>query len=87
MGRIKTQLVKRLTKKLMDIHLDEFTEDFGQNKKLVRGWISESSPKIRNIIAGYVTRLKKMGYGGEEFMQKRAPPPRPKTRMPRSNSY
>ena len=35
MGRIKTQLVKRITKKLMVQSSEDFTEDFGHNKSLV----------------------------------------------------
>ncbi len=59
MGRIKTQLIKRLTHQLMEGN-EQFTEDFGQNKLLVSNNISGSSKKIRNVIAGYVTRLVRM---------------------------
>jgi small subunit ribosomal protein S17e len=62
MGRIKTQQIKRITKKLMDSYADEFTTEFSGNKEKVMQRLSGSSAKIRNIIAGYVTRLKKKGY-------------------------
>jgi len=55
MGRIKTSFIKRTSKELMKGN--EFTDDFEKNKKILNG-ISESK-RIRNMIAGYITRLKK----------------------------
>ena len=59
MGRIKTLLVKRIAKKLIKVHSHEFTSDFGTDKKLVDKYTNVSSPKLRNIIAGYTARLVK----------------------------
>lgn len=59
MGRIKTMLIKRKTREIMAEHEKEFTEDFGKNKELVSKFAHVPSKKLRNIIAGYVTRLKK----------------------------
>lgn len=59
MGRIKTQLVKTVTNELFALHKDEFTRDFTENKLLVNRFQNGASKKIRNTIAGYVTRLKK----------------------------
>ena len=56
MGRIKTALIKRLTNELLKEHGDEFKQDYEENKKLVEERLDVSSKKIRNIIAGYVTR-------------------------------
>lgn len=61
MGRIKTQLVKSVTHQLMERHGEVFTTDFNENKKLVEQFAKVPSKKIKNIIAGYVTRLKKSG--------------------------
>jgi small subunit ribosomal protein S17e len=59
MGRIKTDLVKRVTHKLIDKYDGKFTEDFEQNKKIM-GEVSEMpSKKIRNTVAGYITRVVK----------------------------
>jgi len=60
MGRIKTKLVKRNTKKLMVLHGDKIGKDFTANKKVVDKEATISSKKLRNIIAGYATRLKKL---------------------------
>jgi len=57
MGRIKTKLVKRATNKLVEKHRQDFKDNFEENKKLVSKFADISSTKIRNVIAGYVTRL------------------------------
>ncbi len=59
MGRIKTQLIKRLTFQLMRKHKDEFKQAFDENKVIVAKHLSSDNKKLRNIIAGYVTRLMK----------------------------
>jgi len=58
-GRIKTKLIKRFTGQLLAMHRSEFTKDFEENKKLVDKFSEIESAKIRNAIAGYVTRLVK----------------------------
>ena len=59
MGRIKTVLIKRTTKELISRHMDDFKNDFNENKVLVSRFMDIPSKKMRNIIAGYVTRLNK----------------------------
>ncbi|MBI4016636.1 MAG: 30S ribosomal protein S17e [Candidatus Aenigmarchaeota archaeon] len=59
MGRIKTQLIKRLTFQLMKKHKDDFKQSFEENKKIVEQFLDSDNKKIRNTIAGYVTRLVK----------------------------
>ena len=59
MGRIKTTFVKQRTKELLAKHGDKFTTDFEENKKVTSENIEVKSKKLRNIIAGYMTRLKK----------------------------
>ena len=59
MGRVKTIQVKRNTKKLVELYGDKFKEDFDSNKKLVGLFAEIRSKKLRNVIAGYVTRLTK----------------------------
>ena len=57
MGRIKTQMVKRLTLQLVKQHEQLFSTDFTENKKLVEQLLTGPSKKIRNTVAGYVTRI------------------------------
>lgn len=59
MGRVKTLLVKRETHKLMELYGDRFTDSFEKNKKVVDALVSTPSKKLRNIIAGYATRIVK----------------------------
>lgn len=58
MGRIKTKLVKRLTVDMIKEYPGKFKETFDENKVLVKESLSGTdSKKLRNMIAGYVTRL------------------------------
>jgi len=59
MGRIKTKLTKRLAFELMDRYKDRLSTEFNANKKAIMPLMDASSKKLRNIVAGYVTRLKK----------------------------
>lgn len=59
MGRIKTQLIKRTTLKLLGAHRESFTKNFDENKKVVQDMLSDPTKKLRNVIAGYATRLVK----------------------------
>ncbi len=59
MGRIKTALVKRITKELMRAHRDELATDFQKNKEVLKNVSTMPSKKIRNVVAGYATRLKR----------------------------
>ena len=66
MGRIKTILVKRITKQLVSEHKEDFSEDYNKNKEVLKKYISTKSPKIKNVIAGYVSRLIKQSSQGKE---------------------
>ena len=57
MGRIKTKLVKRITKQLIAKHKEDFTEDYTKNKEVLKKYVDIKSTKIKNVIAGYTVRL------------------------------
>ena len=59
MGRIKTQMIKRLTFALRKAHPQGFSQSFDENKKLTEQYLEGPSKKIRNTIAGYLSRLAK----------------------------
>ncbi len=59
MGRIKTQLTKRVARELMKNHPDRFKDKFDDNKKILDEVIIVKSKKIRNTISGYLVRLVK----------------------------
>ncbi len=59
MGRIKTTFIKRKTKELLATHGDKFSTDFSKNKELTNKYTTVIGKKMRNVIAGYMTRLKR----------------------------
>lgn len=60
MGRVRTIMVKNIGEKLYKEHKEEFTTDFEKNKEIVKKYVDIPSKKLRNIVAGYITRLKKL---------------------------
>jgi len=56
MGKIKTRLIKRTGKNLEDKGID-FSESFEKNKKILGNTMP--SKKVRNQIAGFLSRRKK----------------------------
>ncbi len=61
MGRIRTRLIKRTAFELLSIHKSQFTKEFEQNKAKVSELTELSTKKLRNKIAGYITKLVKTG--------------------------
>ena len=59
MGRIKTSLIKSVTLKLFKNNKALFKDKFEDNKLILNDLIKTESKKLRNIIAGYITRLVK----------------------------
>jgi small subunit ribosomal protein S17e len=57
LGKVRPEHVKRIAKELVQRFPDKFTTNFENNKKLVGEFTNLSSTKLRNRIAGYVTRL------------------------------
>ncbi len=57
MGRIKTKLAKRTSRTLIANSTEAFGKDFEKNKQALGNTLP--SKRLRNIIAGYITRLKK----------------------------
>lgn len=59
MGRIKTKLIKARTSEVYAQQKDDFTTDFNKNKEVLNAVQQGASKKLRNVIAGYATRMKK----------------------------
>jgi len=51
--------MKRVTNTFKEIHRDKFTDSFEKNTEILDKLIIAESKKLKNIIAGYITRLKK----------------------------
>jgi small subunit ribosomal protein S17e len=56
MGRIRPTYIKRVAIELVETYPKLFTDDFEANKHLVNKLTNVQSVKMRNRIAGYVTR-------------------------------
>jgi small subunit ribosomal protein S17e len=59
LGNIRPTYIKRVAHELLRVHPDEFTVDFEHNKVQVGKLTDVQFIPLRNMIAGYVTRLKK----------------------------
>ena len=57
MGRIKSTLIKRTSRKLIENSDESFGKTFEENKKTLGAILP--SKKIRNKIAGYIARIKR----------------------------
>jgi len=58
-GKVRTELVKKLARELVERFPEKFTTGFENNKKLVDTFTNISSKKLRNRVAGYITQLQK----------------------------
>jgi len=59
MGKVKPDYIKKLARKLVEHFPKRFNSDFENNKRMVDALTDVSSTRIRNRVAGYVTRLVK----------------------------
>ena len=57
MGRIRTKMVKNLSKKLVDGNPDKFGKDFEKNKSALNEMQLFSDKPVRNKIAGYIVNV------------------------------
>jgi small subunit ribosomal protein S17e len=58
LGKVRTETVKRTARELIAKFPDKFTNEYEANKVAVNELLIAPSKKLRNRIAGYVTRLK-----------------------------
>ncbi len=59
MGRIKTKMIKRVTLELVEKNESILSKDFDENKKILANVAEFRSKKLRNVVAGYTSRLMK----------------------------
>ena len=57
-GKVRTDTVKRISKELLKKFPDHFTGEFESDKQAVNDLVTTPSKRLRNRIAGYITRLK-----------------------------
>jgi len=56
MGTVKPAYIKVIAMELLRKYPDLFTGDFDENKKLVSQLTNIQSKRVRNRVAGYITR-------------------------------
>ena len=58
LGKVRTEVVKRAARELLERFPGKFASEFEPNKLAVNELLRAPSKRLRNRIAGYVTRLK-----------------------------
>ncbi len=69
MGKVKTEQIKHLAKELITKYPDKFSTNFDDNKIMVSQLTEGTTTRVRNQVAGYITRtctLKEQGVPAEE---------------------
>jgi small subunit ribosomal protein S17e len=57
LGKVRPEKVKKMARDLTKRYPDKFTTDFETNKTALNSIAKIYSSKLRNLIAGYITRL------------------------------
>jgi small subunit ribosomal protein S17e len=58
LGKVRIETVKRISRELLRRYPDRFTGQFESDKQAVNELVVTQSKRLRNRIAGYITRLK-----------------------------
>ena len=67
MGKVKTDQVKRTGKELMRRFPNKFNANFDENKRSVESLTEGTTTRVRNQIAGYITRTIALAQSGAEI--------------------
>lgn len=70
MGKVRTEKIKRTARELVRRFPNRFSTNFQNNKESVKALTLISSTKLRNRIAGYITRLVSMSQPTQESESK-----------------
>ncbi len=60
MGKVRTILIKSVSKELISKYPDIFTTDFEENKRLLDKYLEIDSKHLRNRISGYLVNILKI---------------------------
>ena len=60
MGKVRTVLIKNISKELISKYPDVFTTEFETNKELLDKYLEIDSKHLRNRISGYIVNLLKI---------------------------
>ncbi|HEY0090680.1 MAG TPA: 30S ribosomal protein S17e [Candidatus Lokiarchaeia archaeon] len=57
MGKIRSILIKNVSKELINKYPDVFSINFEENKKLLDKYLDADSKRLKNRISGYIVTL------------------------------
>ena len=77
MGKVRIETVKRVSRELLRRYPERFTGEFESDKQAVNELVVTQSKRLRNRIAGYVTRLKVVEAERAAATQATEEPPEP----------
>ncbi|WP_338600056.1 30S ribosomal protein S17e [Sulfolobus tengchongensis] len=60
MGNIYTKDIKRIVREIYEKYKDEIKDDYSANKQIIVKYVDVKSKKVRNRLAGYLTRYYKV---------------------------
>ena len=60
LGSVRTTLIKRISRQLLEKYPEMFTEDFEQNKRILDEVVKIDSKEVKNQVAGYITSIIKV---------------------------
>jgi len=66
LGKVKTEQIKHLGKELMARFPTKFTTDFDENKRAVDTLTKGTTTRVRNQVAGYITRTVSLAQSNSE---------------------
>jgi len=66
LGKVRPEKVKKIARELVKRYPEQFSTDFEGNKKFLGSIASIYSSKLKNQIAGYITRLVATSKAAEE---------------------
>jgi small subunit ribosomal protein S17e len=67
LGKVKTEQIKHLGKDLMTRFPDKFNTNFDENKRTVDEVTEGTTTRVRNKVAGYITRTKALAQASSEM--------------------
>ena len=60
MGRVRALLIKKIAMKVLEENKEKLSSNFEKNKEILKSILPVKSKKIRNKVAGYITKLIKI---------------------------
>jgi small subunit ribosomal protein S17e len=66
LGKVKTEQIKRIGKELMTRFPSKFTSNFDENKRQVDALTQGTTTRVRNQVAGYITRTVSLSQADSE---------------------